>query len=135
MSGTYYKELIVWQKSLLLVKHIYLVTQKFPPHELYGLVNQMRRAAVSIPSNIAEGQMRNSPAEFARFLAIASGSLAELETQMIIAQEIGYMTQQQGAEFFSLHSEVSRMLTALKNKIIQLKTNDGQLTTKNLPHQ
>jgi len=115
--GTYYKELIVWQKSLLLVKRVYLVTQKFPTSELYGLTNQMRRAAVSVPSNIAEGQMRNSPAEFARFLAIARGSLAELETQMIIAQDLGYMTPSQFEECSSLHCEVSKMLSALQTKI------------------
>ena len=120
--GTYYKELVVWQKALLLVKHIYLVTQKFPSAELYGLTNQMRRAAVSIPSNIAEGQARNSLSEFSQFLAIASGSLAELETQMIIAHDLGYATQQHFEEYSSLRSEVSKMLTALRTKISALKT-------------
>ena len=114
--GTYYKELIVWQKALLLVKHIYLVTQKFPASELYGLTNQMRRAAVSIPSNIAEGQTRKSHVEFSRFLEIAHGSLAELETQMIIAKELGYVTQSQFDAYCPLHNEVSKMLTALKTK-------------------
>ena len=121
--SAHYKELIVWQKSLLLVKHIYLVTQKFPSSELYGLVSQMRRAAVSAPSNIAEGQARNSSKEFAQFLAIAYGSLAELETQMIISKELGYATQQQFDEYTSLHDEVSKMLTSLKNKIMRLTAN------------
>ena len=120
--GTYYKELIVWQKSLLLVKHIYLVTKGFPSSELYGLTNQMRRAAVSVPSNIAEGQTRNSPAEFSHFLAIASGSLAELETQMIISHDLGYMTQAQFEEYSLLREEVSKMLTALRTKVSVLET-------------
>jgi four helix bundle protein len=117
VGGTYYKELVVWQKSLLLVKHIYTVTRSFPSSELYGLTSQMRRAAVSVPSNIAEGQARNSPKEFAQFLAVAGGSLAELETQMIIAKELGYATQSQFDGFSPLHGEVSRMLNSLKNKI------------------
>jgi len=112
--GTYYKELIVWQKSLLLVKHIYLVTKGFPSSELYGLVGQMRRAAVSVPSNIAEGQTRKSHADFSRFLEIAHGSLAELETQMIISKELGYVTQKQFDEYDSMHTEISKMITALK---------------------
>ena len=115
--GTYYKELIVWQKSLLLVKQIYLVTQNFPKSELYGLMSQMRRAAVSIPSNIAEGQTRNSRAEFSQFLAIAHGSLAELETQMIISKDLGYVTQKQFDEYDSMHTEISKMITALRLSI------------------
>ena len=114
--ATYYKELIVWQKAILLVKHIYRVTQTFPSSEMYGLVNQMRRASVSIPSNIAEGQTRKSPVEFARFLSIAHGSLAELETQMIIARELEYVSQAQYDEYSVFHDEVSKMLIALKAK-------------------
>jgi len=114
--GTYYKELIVWQKAMCLVKHIYLVTKSFPASEMYGLVNQMRRASVSIPSNIAEGQTRKSPLEFAHFLSIAHGSLAELETQMIISHDLEYVSQGQFDEYMTLHDEVSKMLTALKAK-------------------
>jgi four helix bundle protein len=119
--GMHYKELIVWQKAILLVKQIYLVTKTFPSSEMYGLVNQMRRAAVSVPSNIAEGQARKSHAEFARFLSISQGSLAELETQMIIARELGYQSDMQFNEIASLHDEVSRMLVALKAKITESK--------------
>ena len=119
--GTRYKELIVWQKSILLVKHIYSTTLSFPKNELFGLVSQMRRAAVSIPSNIAEGHARDTPGEYAQFIAIAQGSLAELDTQMIIANDIGYLTEQQYETFLPLHDEVSRMLSSLKTKIKSLK--------------
>ena len=119
--GTHYKELIVWQKALVLVKQIYLVTQTFPHSEMYGLVNQMRRAAVSVPSNIAEGQARKTSAEFSRFLSISQGSLAELETQLIIARDLGYLSDMQFGENASLHDEISRMLVALKAKISESK--------------
>jgi four helix bundle protein len=80
-----YRDLEVWKRSIALVKDIYEATSQFPPAENFGLVQQIRRAAVSIPSNIAEGQFRNSPKEFRQFLFIALGSAAELETQLIIA--------------------------------------------------
>src|SRR3989344_5311138 len=89
-----YKELIVWQKSVELVEHIYHLTKKFPKEEVYGLVSQMRRASVSIPSNIAEGRLRRSKKDFIQFLQIAFGSGAELETQIIISKKskIGLMS-------------------------------------------
>ena len=83
-----FKELIVWQKSILLTKQIYKITQNFPRDELYGLTSQMRRCAVSIPSNIAEGKKRKTKKDFLQFLRIADGSAAELETQLIIAKDI-----------------------------------------------
>ena len=89
-----FRDLDVWRKSIDLVKEIYQITGKFPPSEIYGLTNQIRRAAVSIPSNIAEGQGRNSATEFRQFLGIALGSVAEIETQLIIAQEIGYLSNE-----------------------------------------
>ncbi|OPX20473.1 MAG: four helix bundle protein [Desulfobacca sp. 4484_104] len=89
-----FRDLDVWRKSIDLVKEIYQITGKFPPSEIYGLTNQIRRAAVSIPSNIAEGQGRNSAKEFRQFLGIALGSVAEIETQLIIAQEIGYLSNE-----------------------------------------
>ena len=81
-----YRDLIAWQKAINLVTEVYNLTKKFPQSEVYGLTNQLRRAWVSIPSNIAEGSSRKSTLEFMRFLKIAQGSLAELETQIIIAR-------------------------------------------------
>jgi four helix bundle protein len=88
-----YRDLEVWKLSIDFVKKVYQVTHNFPASEKFGLINQIRRAAISIPSNIAEGQGRNSTKEFKQFLAISLGSLAELETQLIIAKEIEYSTQ------------------------------------------
>ena len=86
-----HKDLEVWKKSMDLVSNIYKITESFPNKELYGLTNQIRRAAVSIPSNIAEGAARNSKKEFIQFLYIALGSLSELETQIIIANRLEYL--------------------------------------------
>jgi len=86
-----HKDLEVWKKSIDLVSNIYKITESFPNKELYGLTNQIRRAAVSIPSNIAEGAARNSKKEFIQFLYIALGSLSELETQIIIASRLEYL--------------------------------------------
>lgn len=88
---TNHKDLEVWKKSIELSKNIYVLTKVFPREEIYGLTSQIRRSAVSIPSNIAEGSARNSDKEFIRFLHISLGSLAELETQLIISKEIGYL--------------------------------------------
>jgi four helix bundle protein len=84
-------ELKVWQEAMGLVKEVYRITADFPPSEIYSLTSQMRRAAVSIPSNIAEGAARNGEKEFLQFLSISRGSLSELETQMLIAVDLGYM--------------------------------------------
>ncbi|HSV86226.1 MAG TPA: four helix bundle protein [Levilinea sp.] len=87
-----YRDLIVWQKGIELAKRIYMITKKFPSSEVYGLTNQLRRAAVSIPSNIAEGQSRQSTKEFIHFLHISLGSLSELDTQIVIAKELEYLS-------------------------------------------
>lgn len=89
-----YRELIVWQDGIKLVKAVYKLTEKFPRQEVYALADQVRRAAVSVPSNIAEGQARKSPGDFRRFLHIALGSLAEVDTQLVLAQEFGYITKE-----------------------------------------
>lgn len=86
-----HQELLVWQQAIELVKLVYKVTAPFPQHELYGLTSQMRRAAVSVPANIAEGAGRNSKREFVQYLAIARGSLNELDTYIVIAKELGYL--------------------------------------------
>ncbi len=89
-----FQDLEEWQLSIDLARKLYNLTSKFPPSENFGLTNQMTRAAVSIPSNLAEGQGRNSAKEFKQFPAISLGSLSELETQLIITQEIEYLTQE-----------------------------------------
>ena len=86
-----HRDLDVWKQSIGLVREIYIATKKFPPDERYCLTNQMRLAAVSVPSNIAEGAARDSAKEFKRFLSISRGSLAELETQVLIAADLGYL--------------------------------------------
>jgi four helix bundle protein len=105
-----YRELIVWRKSMALVKDVYLRTQGFPKSELYGLTSQLRRAAVSVPSNIAEGQGRLSKGEFKQFLGHARGSLLELETQILIAQQLGYLPIEQMQNLLDRAAEAGRIL-------------------------
>ncbi len=113
-----YKNLIVWQKSILVVKSIYQLSQKFPSEEKFGLVSQMRRAAVSIPSNIAEGQARRTTGDYIRFVSIAEGSLAELETQLIIAIELNFCTKSETEVCFGLMLEIRKMLNALRRSLL-----------------
>ena len=103
-----YKELIVWQKSIGLVKEIYQITKMFPKEELYCITSQMRRAAISIPSNIAEGALRKNTKEYLQFLRIAFGSSSELETQIIIVKELYKDINYSVAD--SLLEEVQKML-------------------------
>jgi len=110
-----YRDLVVWRKSIDLAKHIYLATECFPKSEIYGLVNQLRRASVSVPSNIAEGQARRSPAEFVHFLHISVGSLAEIDTQLIIAEELGYLPPTTATELSLEIVEIRKMLFGLIN--------------------
>lgn len=90
-----HKDLEAWRQSIDLVDTVYRITKTFPHEELYGLVNQMRRAAVSIPSNIAEGAARNSKREFSQFLHVSLGSVSELETQTLISERLGYMDREE----------------------------------------
>lgn len=106
-----YKDLVVWRKSMDLVKQVYASSNRFPEDEKFGLSSQMRRSAVSVPSNIAEGWGRSSDKDFTRFLKIAKGSLFELETQIILAQELRFMSENQS--IYSLIAEVGKMLNAL----------------------
>ena len=108
-----YKDLIVWQKAMELAKIVYLLVKKLPKEELFSLSDQIRRAAVSIPSNIAEGQARNSTREFQHFLAIARGSKAELETQLLLCVNVGYFTETDISKPIALIHEVSKMLSVL----------------------
>ena len=112
-----YKDLIVWQKAVELVTEIYRATQRFPKEEMYGLTSQMRRAAVSVPSNIAEGQSRLTKGEFRQALGIAKGSLMELETQLAISQNLGYLTPAETQPLQERLNEVARLLNGLLNSL------------------
>ena len=114
-----FRDLVVWQKAIALVKSVYKATREFPEEEKFGLVSQIRRAAVSIPSNIAEGQQRNTTTEFRRHLSIALGSLAEVETQIIIAAEINYIDASERDAFQQDLSELRRMLCGLQESLLR----------------
>jgi four helix bundle protein len=111
--GRSYKDLVAWQKAMDLVTATYRATAGFPEDELFGLTSQLRRAAVSIPSNIAEGQGRLSEKEFRHFLGQARGSLMEVETQMQIAENLGYLQTEQTASLLQKCGEVGRILNGL----------------------
>lgn len=110
-----FKNLIVWQKSILLVKEVYATTGQMPREELFGLVSQMRRCAVSIPSNIAEGKKRKTKNDFLQFLRIADGSAAELETQLIIAKD--FYLKINFNKSVAILEEVQKMLATIIRKL------------------
>lgn len=110
-----YKDLIVWQKSIALVVEVYKLTDGFPKTEIYGLVSQMRRCSVSIPSNIAEGRRRCSAKDFRRFLTISFGSGAELETQIIISKKLNFGQEQDYVRVEQLLNETMRILNKFIN--------------------
>jgi len=112
-----YRDLIVWKKAMELTVCIYSLTQSFPKQEIYGLSSQMRRASVSIASNIAEGRGRLNPAEFRQFLAMAQGSIYELETQLLIANSLGFARAEAIKEAESIANEVSKMLRSFIQKL------------------
>ncbi|PYV03028.1 MAG: four helix bundle protein [Acidobacteria bacterium] len=112
-----YSELIAWQKAVDLTQEVYMDTARFPKEEIYGLTSQLRRASVSIPSNIAEGQGRKSTSEFLHHLSIAYGSLMELETQLIIAERLGYLGQLAFEKLMSRAAEVGRLINGLYNSL------------------
>ena len=112
-----YKDLVVWQKGIALAKIVYRLTQRFPSEEKFGIIAQMRRAAVSVPSNIAEGQARHTTGEFIQFLSHAEGSVAELDTQLILSIELKFCTSAGAASAFELIAELRRMLNVLRRKL------------------
>lgn len=112
-----YQDLIVWQKAMDLVEQIYATSQRFPREEIYGLTSQLRRAAVPIPSNIAEGQGRRTTADFVRHLSISYGSLRELETQTLIATRLQYLTKQRCQDTLRMAGEVGRLLNGLMSSL------------------
>jgi four helix bundle protein len=112
-----FKDLRVWQEAMRLAVGIYRVTSNFPKHELYGLSQQLRRAAVSIPSNIAEGKGHRSDREFRNFLLHARGSLLEVQTQLMIAQELQYISPQEGKQLLASSDAIGRCLNGLINSM------------------
>jgi four helix bundle protein len=122
-----YRDLNVWEKSIEFVKEIYTITVKFPKEEVYGLSSQMRRAVVSIPSNIAEGFRRQYNKEFKQFLYVALGSCAELETQISISKDLNYVKTEKEKELLESLDHISRMIMSLIKKI----THNAQRTTHN----
>lgn len=112
-----YRDLIIWQKSMLLVKEIYKLTKLLPPEEIYVLSSQIRRSAISIPSNIAEGYDRRSTKDYINFLRFARGSNSELQTQLYICSDLGFLLNQQIQASISLTEEISKMINSLINKL------------------
>ena len=116
-----YRELEVWKKSMKVVTEVYRITRSFPREELYALTSQLRRAAISIPSNIAEGWGRNSTKEYMQFLRIARGSLLELETQLTISQNLAYLNTSVLQSMLQITAEVNKMINAMINKLGKTK--------------
>jgi len=112
-----YKDLMVWQKAMQLSVEVYRLTSSFPSHERYGLTAEARKTSRSVPYNIAEGHKRGSTADYIRFLRIAAGSMAELETQLLLADRLGYLKEAPSEGLLTLHAEVERMLDALIRRL------------------
>ena len=112
-----FTELKVWQRGHALVLEIYRVTATFPTDERFGLTSQLRRAAASVPTNIAEGSKRQHPPDYARFLNVAEGSLAETEYLLFLSRELGYLTSDVAEPLLKEAGEISRMLYALRSKV------------------
>lgn len=125
-----HKDLDVWKESMRLAREVYRLTQAFPREEIYGLVSQMRRAAVSVPSNVAEGAARASSKEFVQFLYTASGSLSELETQLLLARELGWITEE---GIFNLVERVRMMIFGLIRQVRSQDPHHGSRITGHEP--
>jgi four helix bundle protein len=117
MLAMSFKRLQIWEKARLLVRDVYKITRSFPKEELFGLTAQMRRAAISVPANIAEGGQRNSEKEFAHFILIAKGSLAELHTYIVVALDLNYITKDRADVLVQSIEELDRMLRAFRLKL------------------
>jgi len=131
MSVNSFRDLRVWQLGMDLVEQVYLVTRAFPKHELYGLVSQMQRAAVSVPSNIAEGHTRAYTREYLQHVAMAQGSLAELQTQLECAARLTYLSPVQLTPLIDQATVLARLLYALRNALV--RSDDSRSPTPN-PH-
>ncbi|OIP26336.1 MAG: four helix bundle protein [Dehalococcoidia bacterium CG2_30_46_19] len=112
-----YRDLQIWQKSMTLVTEVYKISKGFPKDEAYGLTSQIRRCAISIPSNIAEGYGRNSTNEYIHFLRIATGSLYELQTQIEICMNLDYLNRGEFDKLYELSREIERMISSLAGKL------------------
>ena len=112
-----YKDLVIWQKGTALAKFVYKLSGRFPVDERYGLISQVRRAAVSVPSNIAEGQARHTTKEFLQFLSHAQGSLAEVETQLLLSVDLGFANTEGVAPGLQEIDEIQKMIVSLKRKL------------------
>ena len=117
-----FRDLIVWQKSMNLVTDMYKLSKSFPSDETYGLMLQIRRCVISIPSNIAEGYGRATTSEYIRFFRIATGSLYELQTQVEIALNLGYMDKSEFDTFYELTRELERLLSSLTKKLLERRS-------------
>ena len=117
MAVKNYSELIAWQRAMDLVEAVYKATQAFPREEVYGLTSQLRRAVVSVPSNVAEGQGRGPTKEFTHHLSIAYGSLCEVQTQLLIAKRLNFISEQQYIALFESSQEVARLINGLINSL------------------
>jgi four helix bundle protein len=117
-----FRNLEIWQRGIILVKDVYKETQNFPKEEIYGLTSQMRRAAISAPSNIAEGHIRQHRPEFKQFLSIALGSLAELETQIIISRELDYIPAETSERLVGQVNSLGKMIRSLIKKLTNLQS-------------
>lgn len=113
-----HRDLIVWQKAMDLVVLVYKLAESFPKEETYRLTSQMTRSVVSVPANIAEGNARGGRKEYAHFLAIAKGSLMETETYVFLAMRLGYLSEAETATSLKLITEISKMLTKLRNRLL-----------------
>ena len=112
-----YKVLIVWQKAMMVAEQVYVLVKKLPREELFALSDQMRRCAVSIPSNIAEGQERNTTVDFLRFVGMAQGSRSELETQLLLCERVGYLKREDTEVCLGLLKEVGKMLNTIVSRL------------------
>ena len=124
-----YKDLLIWQKGMALALNVYRLSVVFPGDERFGLISQVRRAAVSVPSNIAEGQARHTTKEFLQFLSHALGSLAELETQLLLSVDLGYVTRERITGELRAIDELQKMTVALRKKLLSV----SPLATRHSP--
>jgi len=125
MGISSFRDLRVWQVGMDLVDKVYRVTQEFPKHESFGLTGQMRRAAISIPSNIAEGHTRQHSKEYLQHLSMAQGSLAEMATQLEIAARLGYVTREQAGPVVEQVASLGKQLHALRSALAGKGTGEG----------